>query len=220
MSKRYHEQKKSRKPSAKEVRKLGELRTSGLSIECISKRMLMPAKLISTWLRELGMPVNVTASIWNDANLEVALRKLWKTELSTEDIGKQLSSEFGVNVTKGSVMGKAHRLGLDPKPSWKQKPKVAVTPPINKSPSMIDETDVCDNDSSDENADGILITKLSKNTCRWPIGNGNPWRFCGCQTVADKPYCAEHFEESKHPAYRAMEARRRAAAKVTQAASV
>jgi GcrA cell cycle regulator len=41
----------------------------------------------------------------------------------------------------------------------------------------------------------ISIYELRDNTCRWPLGEMKdlpPYRYCGCRTAPDKPYCAEH----------------------------
>lgn len=47
---------------------------------------------------------------WTD-DLIARLRNLWSQGLSTAEIGRQLS------ITKNAVVGKAHRLGLPPRPS-------------------------------------------------------------------------------------------------------
>ena len=47
---------------------------------------------------------------WTDETI-ARLRELWSQGLSTAEIGRQLS------ITKNAVVGKAHRLGLPPRPS-------------------------------------------------------------------------------------------------------
>ncbi|WP_261310215.1 GcrA family cell cycle regulator, partial [Gluconacetobacter entanii] len=47
---------------------------------------------------------------WTEETI-ARLRDLWQQGLSTAEIGRQLS------VTKNAVVGKAHRLGLKPRPS-------------------------------------------------------------------------------------------------------
>ncbi|GBR67200.1 GcrA family cell cycle regulator [Gluconobacter kanchanaburiensis] len=72
---------------------------------------------------------------WTDETI-ARLRDLWSQGLSTAEIGRQLS------ITKNAVVGKAHRLGLPPRPSPIRNRKAgegdAVTtdaPPRRKSPS-------------------------------------------------------------------------------------
>jgi len=40
---------------------------------------------------------------------------------------------------------------------------------------------------------GILLDELQPYSCRWPLNDGGPFRFCGCRKLSLKgPYCAEH----------------------------
>lgn len=72
---------------------------------------------------------------WTDETI-ARLRDLWSQGLSTAEIGRQLS------ITKNAVVGKAHRLGLPPRPSPIRNRKVkdgetgaAEATPRRKSPS-------------------------------------------------------------------------------------
>ncbi|MBO5995785.1 MAG: GcrA cell cycle regulator, partial [Acetobacter sp.] len=47
---------------------------------------------------------------WTEKVVE-QLKQLWADDLSTAEIGRRL------NMTKNAVIGKAHRLGLSPRPS-------------------------------------------------------------------------------------------------------
>lgn len=41
--------------------------------------------------------------------------------------------------------------------------------------------------------EGILLDDLKPESCRWPLNDGGPFRFCGCRKLSLKgPYCAEH----------------------------
>lgn len=57
------------------------------------------------------------------------LRELWEQGLSTAEIGRQL------NVTKNAVVGKAHRLGLEARPSPIR--KVPATKPVTKKEKSV-----------------------------------------------------------------------------------
>lgn len=39
---------------------------------------------------------------------------------------------------------------------------------------------------------------LEPNDCRWPVGKGNPWRFCA-KPKAKGSYCAEHHRRAYAP---------------------
>lgn len=42
-------------------------------------------------------------------------------------------------------------------------------------------------------AEGLLLDDLKQESCRWPLNDGGPFRFCGCRKLLLKgPYCAEH----------------------------
>mgnify|MGYP003362731520 CR=1 FL=1 len=60
---------------------------------------------------------------WTEETI-ARLRDLWQQGLSTAEIGRQLS------VTKNAVVGKAHRLGLKPRPSPIRR-AAKVTPPAD-----------------------------------------------------------------------------------------
>jgi GcrA cell cycle regulator len=96
-------------------------------------------------------------SIWTP-DLISQLGALWRQGLSTAEIGRRLG------VTKNAVVGKAHRLALDPRPS-----------PLKRPPAP-------------------RFTSHPGPSCSWPTGHPGEksFRFCGKRPVAGKPYCAEH----------------------------
>lgn len=101
------------------------------------------------------------------------LTKLWDEGLTTGEIGKKLG------VSKNAVVGKAHRLGLEGRPS-----------PIKR---------VADSGKSTKKAKKkIGITDLTSKTCRWPIGDprDDDFHFCDKEAIPTKPYCLEHCEEA------------------------
>ena len=102
-------------------------------------------------------------SVWTQEKVQ-QLSALWQEGLSTAEIGRRLG------ITKNAVVGKAHRLFLEPRPSplkVKPEPKQPVT-----------ETRIF----------GIGPS------CSWPFGHPGEkgFRFCGARPLAGKPYCAEH----------------------------
>jgi GcrA cell cycle regulator len=102
-------------------------------------------------------------NIWTQDRIE-ALGKLWTEGLSTAEIGRRLG------ITKNSVVGKAHRLSLTPRPS---PVKITGKPRVKPQPKVIE---------------------FSGPTCSWPLGHPGEkgFHFCGERAMGTKPYCAEH----------------------------
>jgi GcrA cell cycle regulator len=98
-------------------------------------------------------------SVWTPELIQ-QLSALWKQGLSTAEIGRRLG------VTKNAVVGKAHRLLLDPRPS-----------PLKRPPAP-------------------RVTTAQGPACSWPEGHpgDKTFRFCGKRPLPGKPYCAEHAE--------------------------
>jgi GcrA cell cycle regulator len=67
---------------------------------------------------------------WNDETI-VRLRTLWNEGLSTAEIGRRIA------VSKNAVVGKAHRLGLPPRPSPIRRDGAAAAPSRPAAPRRI-----------------------------------------------------------------------------------
>jgi GcrA cell cycle regulator len=98
-------------------------------------------------------------TVWTQERIE-QLGQLWAQGLSTAEIGRRLG------LTKNAVVGKAHRLSLNPRPS-----------PLKAPPQR-----------------RRIVVDFSGPSCSWPIGHPGEktFHFCGGKPVAGKPYCAEH----------------------------
>jgi GcrA cell cycle regulator len=133
------------------------------------------------------------------------LKKRW-AEGAT---GTQIAAELGIS--RNSVIGKAHRLGLaaraaSPAPTpRKPKPRPTIhanaalaalrraTAPVHfieSPPAILEVSTRC----------GIL--DLTSTTCRWPIGvPGKPdFFFCGSKPHEGLPYCGYHSRRAYQPA--------------------
>ena len=152
------------------------------------------------------------SSGWTDEKIE-QLKKLWTEGYTTGEIGKQL------NVSKNAVVGKAHRLGLESRPSPirrvmeddevestadnvvvsaktevtgnKKRGKIPASAKekVAKSPSPVKKPV-----AKQPKKKFVKIEDLSMNSCRWPIGDPKEdnFHFCGKETFNGKPYCLEH----------------------------
>ncbi|GBR44136.1 GcrA family cell cycle regulator [Gluconobacter roseus] len=99
---------------------------------------------------------------WTDETI-ARLRDLWSQGLSTAEIGRQLS------ITKNAVVGKAHRLGLPPRPSPIRNRKTkdgdtATTEamPRRKSPSRAKVTETAASDLFADSKDASAAKKASE----------------------------------------------------------
>tara|TARA_Y100000741_G_scaffold186435_1_gene141782 strand:+ start:1042 stop:1518 length:477 start_codon:yes stop_codon:yes gene_type:complete len=133
---------------------------------------------------------------WNESNVE-RLRELWDQGLPTAQIGKLLG------FTKNAVVGKAHRIGLERRPSPIR--RTAVKPDRKKARSPIipklnfenTKEEVVEKQKPQKNFQPViknLFTNSVKRGCEWPDGHPDEsdFKFCGKERFEDKPYCLEH----------------------------
>lgn len=62
----------------------------------------------------------------------------------------------------------------------------AVAPPI-EAPEPVDAPE----------PRNLTLMELTERTCRWPVNDGGPFLFCGCEAGLDRPYCDFHTELAK-----------------------
>ncbi len=139
-------------------------------------------------LWELYMP-------WDENNV-TKLRDLWDQGLPTAQIGKLLG------FTKNAVVGKAHRIGLERRPSPirrtavkpdRKKARSPVMPKLNfetkeENPISVKET------STFQPVVKNIFNSNSKRGCEWPVGHPDEsdFHFCDKDRFEDKPYCLDH----------------------------
>ena len=111
-------------------------------------------------------------NVWTDDRLE-GLKKLWSEGLSISQIGEALG------VSRNSIAGKAHRMGLPKRPSpisrsKVEKPKVVVPEMPKELPLRLE----------------LRQLEWSRSKCCWPTGDPkkNGFAFCGDTVVPGKPY--------------------------------
>ena len=132
---------------------------------------------------------------WNEENV-ARLKELWDQGLPTAQIGKLL------DFTKNAVVGKAHRIGLERRPSPIR--RTAVKPDRKKArspvmPKLNFENNI---EQKDNTNTGMAFQPMMKNPfgtkkkkgCEWPIGHPDEpnFHFCGKERFEDKPYCLDH----------------------------
>jgi GcrA cell cycle regulator len=94
---------------------------------------------------------------WTEDRIE-RLKQLWEEGVTTAEIGRM------IGVTKNAVIGKVHRIGLQPR-------VITQKPPPKRNPF-----------------------EFTGPACMWPHGHPgeDDFRFCGEEPIAGKPYCTTH----------------------------
>ena len=133
---------------------------------------------------------------WNNENVS-HLRELWDQGLPTAQIGKLLG------FTKNAVVGKAHRIGLERRPSPirrtaikpdRKKARSPVIPKLNfENTNNLKVNNEKDHDSFKPYIKDVFATK-QKRGCEWPYGHPDKsgFHFCNKERFEDKSYCFEH----------------------------
>lgn len=138
---------------------------------------------------------------WTDERIEL-LRTSWESGMTASQIAETL----GEGISRNAVIGKAHRLGLQARPSPVKlgeaaagvadvviaavegvaegiaaaaAPRPAVKRPSRAAPVKPARTTLLD---------------LSEKVCKWPIGHPGEtdFHFCGKAAQTGFPYCTEH----------------------------
>ena len=132
---------------------------------------------------------------WDDNNVS-KLRELWDQGLPTAQIGKLLG------FTKNAVVGKAHRIGLERRPSPIRRTAIKPDRKKARSPVMPKLNFESKQETLTENKEYSGFQPVVKNMfnssikrgCEWPQGHPDEsdFNFCGKDRFEDKPYCLEH----------------------------
>lgn len=142
------------------------------------------------------MKIEETKMSWNEENVG-KLRELWDQGLPTAQIGKLLG------FTKNAVVGKAHRIGLERRPSPirrtavkpdRKKARSPVIPKLNFETSK-ERTNIPNKETvSFQPALNNLFVQPKKRGCEWPEGHPDEpdFRFCEKERFEEKPYCLNH----------------------------
>ena len=135
------------------------------------------------------------------------LRELWDEGLPTSQIGKIL------DFTKNAVVGKAHRIALERRPSPikrnimkpdRKKARAPIMPDLSislKSDSNFEQKNDSEKnlkESKDRYIGNNLIISKKNSGCQWPTGHPNEINFsyCGDEKIEGKPYCAKHCSKA------------------------
>lgn len=142
---------------------------------------------------------------WTDERVTL-LRDLWAKGLSASQIAVQLGG-----VTRNAVIGKAHRLGLESRPSpirgtgnGSRRRNRAIDRALEARAlrgTMADEEIGGERilPDPDQRVEAVPAPPLARrggevSDCLWPLGDpgDSDFGFCGADTVPGRPYCATH----------------------------
>ena len=142
---------------------------------------------------------------WTDERI-AQLKAGWEGGKTASQIAEQL----GEGVTRNAVIGKAHRLGLESRPSpvkagedteaavVTRAATVAPVPPAAAAPpavaAPVAARPVAKKPARTGNAAKTSLLDLNEKICKWPIGHpgDSDFHFCGKPSQAGFPYCTEH----------------------------
>lgn len=152
----------------------------------------------------------MSAVEWTSERIKV-LMGLWEEGLPTSEIGRRLG------VTKNSVVGKVHRLGLKKRQSPIRQSSIRQSSNGNENEKKIEaKTKTAPSQPQavalravamkpatvrsvwPSRGEGVRLEELTSAMCCWPEGEpGTPdFHFCAKPSLAEKPYCAEHCERA------------------------
>lgn len=146
--------------------------------------------------------------VWTPEKIQL-LQEQWEAGLSITQIGKNLG------MTRNAVVGKAHRMGLNKRPSpilrgensALSAPRLAPQAPRKKLADAAPKTAQARSEKpaapSGPSRNGLAqvaaalsaAIPVSKTaTCKWPIGDPRKpdFHFCEAPALEGKPYCAQH----------------------------
>jgi GcrA cell cycle regulator len=138
---------------------------------------------------------------WTEERIEKP-KRMWADKLPASQIGE------AIGVTKNAVIGMRKRLDLPerrrgqprrgeppiPKKPQERKPQTfsgkrfLIPPSARPSPKLVKPQIV-----NEAPAPLMLdISSLTERTCKWPVTNDTPIKFCGHEKACGVPYCDFH----------------------------
>ncbi|WP_426164538.1 GcrA family cell cycle regulator [Sandarakinorhabdus sp. DWP1-3-1] len=145
---------------------------------------------------------------WTDERI-AQLKAGWEGGMTASQIAELL----GEGVSRNAVIGKAHRLGLESRPSpvkggeepvAEAAPAAAAAPvaapaaaaPVAPAPVIARPAPppVAKKPARSGKAAKTTLLDLNEKVCKWPIGHPGDadFHFCGKASQAGFPYCTEH----------------------------
>lgn len=143
---------------------------------------------------------------WDNHRTE-ELKRMWMDGMSAS----QIADRLGGGISRNSVIGKLHRLGLqkpnNSKPIYRKKPSKQKRVPhgikfgVPRSPLSLPVEPVKMGPEPvvpEEQRRGVA--DLHEDQCRWPIGEPGKagFHFCNGEKISGQSYCLHHLMRSYH----------------------
>lgn len=201
--------------SDERVAELRRLFYEGRNKVQIAKTMGTTRDAVSKKMSRLGLNRSIQFQVWTDERVE-ELKRLFDEKLSASET----AAKMGGGLTRLSIIGKWHRLGL--KRGRKDTYRRPVSLPQARKPTVcsVSRWSAFSIESKPDALPPepivdviplhISLDELNVKTCRWPYGKG-PYTFCGCDVVSG-PYCVAHAAK----AYEKRPVKKRPATKVLE----
>ena len=137
---------------------------------------------------------------WADETRVERLKELWADGRSASEIAALLG-----DVTRNSVIGKVHRLGLAGRKTTSRQPRLR-TRRLRQAPARFvrPASPLPPAPPPPEAALMLSLRQIRADQCHWPIGDPKEdgFGFCGCRKAPGVPYCGHHAAIAYNPAAR------------------
>jgi GcrA cell cycle regulator len=135
---------------------------------------------------------NRYAHDWTDARI-AELKEPWLEGYSASECATRLGG-----ITRNSVIGKIHRLGLSGSDrkrrvtSMRNPRKAAAAQLLETSEQPVSRSEIPQMRSDLRPPFTLTLLELRPGMCRWPHGDRAPYRFCGAEQAPSSSYCEDH----------------------------
>jgi hypothetical protein len=113
-------------------------------------------------------------------------------ELSFAQIAWQLNDEFNMHMSRNAVVGRANRMHLPPRLSFKRNGRPVKV--VTKKPAVTFVKKIKPKPAASAKPRNLSLRQLMLHDCRYPFGEVAPYLFCAQATVENSSWCAIHFK--------------------------
>jgi len=137
---------------------------------------------------------------WLLPGINDRLLALYAEGHTMRDITEKLNAEFGLALTRNSIIGRTHRIKLPAReaPVREKVKRVYVYKPRPRRLTRVDAPIAPDMPLAPRGeGTALTIYQLRSGDCKWPLGDIQdrpPFLFCG-RDAGDASYCPEHHAE-------------------------
>lgn len=106
---------------------------------------------------------------WTKEMNEMLVSLIEEEDMTYTQAAREMTAAFGLNFTKGSVIGRGRKLGIPPRLA-REEAAIAETPPVIPDLPLPKE------------GDPVTIYQLREGMCKWPLGHPlakPPFMYCG-----------------------------------------